>query len=117
VEPFALFETKFRADHLGAARGTSARAAQIVVVNGIQKALKIIARMFVRPGTPVAIEDPCPRGALSTFESYGAEFANGSYYVVLHEHPLFAGTGLKKDSIFGDSGLNTGKGKNGMASA
>src|SRR5262249_20812650 len=40
---------------------------------GIQEALNIIARLFVRPGTPVAIEDPCYRGALSTFESYGAE--------------------------------------------
>ena len=49
------------------------RAAQILVVNGIQEALNIIARLFVRPGTPVAIENPCYRGALSTFESYGAE--------------------------------------------
>jgi GntR family transcriptional regulator/MocR family aminotransferase len=49
------------------------RAAQVVVVNGIQEALNIIARLFVRAGTPVAIENPCYRGALSVFESYGAE--------------------------------------------
>ena len=61
------------ADHLGTARGMNVRAAQILIVNGIQEALNIIARLFVRPGTPVAIEDPCYRGALSTFESYGAE--------------------------------------------
>jgi GntR family transcriptional regulator/MocR family aminotransferase len=72
--PAGLLELRHAiADHLGTARGMSVRAAQIVVVNGIQEALNIIARMFVRPGTPVAIEDPCYRGALSTFESYGAE--------------------------------------------
>jgi GntR family transcriptional regulator / MocR family aminotransferase len=61
------------AEHLGTARGMNVRGAQILIVNGIQEALNIIARLFVRPGTPVAIEDPCYRGALSTFESYGAE--------------------------------------------
>jgi GntR family transcriptional regulator/MocR family aminotransferase len=72
--PAGLLELRHAiADHLGAARGMNVRAAQIIIVNGIQEALNIIARLFVRPGTPVAIEDPCYRGALSTFESYGAE--------------------------------------------
>jgi GntR family transcriptional regulator / MocR family aminotransferase len=72
--PAGLLELRHAiADHLGAARGMNVRAAQILIVNGIQEALNIIARLFVRPGTPVAIEDPCYRGALSTFESYGAE--------------------------------------------
>ena len=72
--PAGLLELRHAiADHLGAARGMNVRAAQIIVVNGIQEALNIIARLFVRPGTPVAIENPCFRGALSTFESYGAE--------------------------------------------
>ena len=72
--PAGLLELRHAiADHLGAARGMNVRAAQIVIVNGIQEALNIIARLFVRLGTPVAIEDPCYRGALSTFESYGAE--------------------------------------------
>jgi GntR family transcriptional regulator/MocR family aminotransferase len=72
--PAGLLELRHAiADHLGAARGMNVRAAQILVVNGIQEALNIIARLFVRPGTPVAIENPCYRGALSTFESYGAE--------------------------------------------
>jgi len=72
--PGGLLELRHAiADHLGAARGMNVRAAQIIVVNGIQEALNIIARLFVRPGTPVAIENPCYRGALSTFESYGAE--------------------------------------------
>lgn len=72
--PAGLLELRHAiAEHLGAARGMNVRAAQILVVNGIQEALNIIARLFVRPGTPVAIENPCYRGALSTFESYGAE--------------------------------------------
>jgi GntR family transcriptional regulator/MocR family aminotransferase len=72
--PAGLLELRHAiADHLGSARGMDMRAAQILIVNGIQEALNIIARLFVRPGTPVAIEDPCYRGALSTFESYGAE--------------------------------------------
>jgi GntR family transcriptional regulator/MocR family aminotransferase len=72
--PAGLLELRHAiADHLGTARGMNVRAAQILIVNGIQEALNIIARLFVRPGTPVAIEDPCYRGALSTFESYGAE--------------------------------------------
>ena len=72
--PAGLLELRHAiADHLGAARGMNVRAAQILVVNGIQEALNIIARLFVRPGTPVAIENPCYRGALSTFDSYGAE--------------------------------------------
>jgi GntR family transcriptional regulator / MocR family aminotransferase len=61
------------ADHLGPARGMNVRPAQIVVVNGIQEALNIVARLFVEKGTPVAIENPCYQGALSTFASYGAQ--------------------------------------------
>jgi GntR family transcriptional regulator/MocR family aminotransferase len=72
--PAGLLELRHAvAQHLGAARGMNVRAAQVLIVNGIQEALNIIARLFVRPGTPVAIENPCYRGALSTFESYGAE--------------------------------------------
>jgi GntR family transcriptional regulator/MocR family aminotransferase len=72
--PAGLLELRHAiADHLGTARGMNVRAAQILIVNGIQEALNIIARLFVRAGTPVAIEDPCYRGALSVFESYGAE--------------------------------------------
>jgi GntR family transcriptional regulator / MocR family aminotransferase len=72
--PAGLLELRHAiADHLGPARGMNVRAAQVIIVNGIQEALNIIARLFVKPGTPVAIENPCYRGALSTFESYGAE--------------------------------------------
>lgn len=61
------------AEHLGPARGMNVRPAQIVIVNGIQEALNIVARLLVDKRTPVAIENPCYQGALSTFESYGAE--------------------------------------------
>jgi hypothetical protein len=43
---------------------------------------------------------------------------DGSPYVVLQQdHPVFKDTRLKNGDRFGCSGLNTGKGKNGMASA
>src|SRR5260370_9954362 len=72
--PAGLLELRHAiAEHLGPARGMNVRAAQVIIVNGIQEALNIIARLFVKPGTPVAIENPCYRGALSTFESYGAD--------------------------------------------
>ena len=72
--PAGLLELRHAiAEHLGPARGMNVRAAQVIIVNGIQEALNIIARLFVKPGTPVAIENPCYRGALSMFESYGAE--------------------------------------------
>jgi len=61
------------ADHLGPARGIRADARQILIVGGIQEALNVIARIFVRPGTPVVIENPCYQGAAFAFESYGAE--------------------------------------------
>lgn len=61
------------ANHLGPARGMNVRPAQVIIVNGIQEALNIVARLFVDKNTPVAIENPCYQGALSTFESYGAK--------------------------------------------
>lgn len=61
------------ADYVGFARGVKATADQVLIINGIQEGLNILARLFVRSGTKVAIEDPCYRGAANVFESYGAE--------------------------------------------
>lgn len=58
--------------HVGAARGIKAAASQVLVVNGIQEGLNILARMFVQRGTDVAIENPCYRGAANVFASHGA---------------------------------------------
>lgn len=60
------------AQHVGAARGIAAHARDVLIVNGIQEALNIVARMFVRQGTRVAIENPGYLGAANVFASYGA---------------------------------------------
>lgn len=60
------------AEHLGPARGITATPDQVVVVNGSQEALNLVARLLVRPGTAVATECPCYQGAAYVLESYGA---------------------------------------------
>ncbi len=46
------------ARHLGISRGVTARPEQVVIVNGSQQALDLIARSFLTPGDAVALEDP-----------------------------------------------------------
>jgi GntR family transcriptional regulator/MocR family aminotransferase len=44
--------------HLAVSRGVAAPAEQVVIVNGSQQALDLIARLFLRRGDTVALEDP-----------------------------------------------------------
>jgi GntR family transcriptional regulator/MocR family aminotransferase len=60
-------------DHLGPARGIVAAPEQVIVCNGCQQALNVVARLFVRPGSRVVVESPCYQGAAFLFESYGAD--------------------------------------------
>ncbi len=60
------------AHHVGIARGIAASAGEVLIVNGIQEALNIVARLFVRRGRRVAIENPAYLGAANVFTSYGA---------------------------------------------
>jgi GntR family transcriptional regulator / MocR family aminotransferase len=60
------------AQHLATARGLLATHEQVVVTSGIQEALNIVCRLFVKQGTQVAVENPCYRSAALVFESYGA---------------------------------------------
>ena len=64
------------ADHLAATRGIVADPGRIVIVSGIQEGINIAARLFLDPGTPSAIEDPCYQGAAFAFEATGAEIAS-----------------------------------------
>lgn len=59
------------ADHIGPARGVSARPEDIVVVNGSQDGLSLIARLLGGIATNFAHEDPCYQGARYLFESCG----------------------------------------------
>src|SRR6185503_707232 len=54
-------------------RGVDAAAEQIVVVNGSQQALDLVARVLIDAGDRVLIEEPHYLGARWVFESAGAE--------------------------------------------
>lgn len=60
------------ADFLGPARGIKVEPDQVVVVNGSQAALNLVARLLIEKGTTVVVEQPCYQGAAFVFESYGA---------------------------------------------
>jgi GntR family transcriptional regulator/MocR family aminotransferase len=75
------------ADHLRFARGMNVVSDQVIVTGGSQEGLNIISRLFIQPGTPVVVENPCYQGAALTFASYGASL-----------EPL----GLDKDGILVD---------------
>ncbi len=61
------------ADHLRAARGIDTMPEQIIIVNGIQQALNLVARVLIKPGNVTTMECPCYQGAAFVMESYGAK--------------------------------------------
>jgi len=61
------------AEYLALSRGVNCSADQIVIVSGVQQALDLLARILVRPGDPVWIEDPGYFGALIAFKNAGAK--------------------------------------------
>lgn len=61
------------AEYLGVARGISVSSDQVIITAGSQEGLNLAARLLVKEGTRVAMENPCYRGAASLFESYYAK--------------------------------------------
>lgn len=59
------------ADHIGPARGVSARPEHIIVVNGSQDGLSLISRVFAGYARTFVHEDPCYQGARYLFQSCG----------------------------------------------
>jgi GntR family transcriptional regulator/MocR family aminotransferase len=55
--------------YLGASRGVACTPEHVVIVAGAQQGLDLIARLVVRPGDPVWIEDPGYRGAVDAFRN------------------------------------------------
>lgn len=53
-------------------RGTPTSPSQILITNGGQQALSLLARAFVAPGDPVLVEAPTYPGALEAFNEYAA---------------------------------------------
>lgn len=60
------------ARHLGTSRGVRAAADDVVITNGAQQALDIIARTLLEPGDVVAMEDPGYLPPRRIFDSLGA---------------------------------------------
>ncbi|MBW8871538.1 MAG: PLP-dependent aminotransferase family protein [Leifsonia sp.] len=60
------------ARHLGLARSVDATADDVVVTNGAQQAFDLIARVLLRPGDAVAVEDPGYPPVRQLFETTGA---------------------------------------------
>ncbi|MBI6911176.1 PLP-dependent aminotransferase family protein [Pseudomonas palleroniana] len=64
------------AGHIAFSRGVKCHAHDIVVTNGAQQALDLIARVVVEPGTLVAMEDPGYSPARQLFTAMGARIAD-----------------------------------------
>ncbi|MFN7925192.1 MAG: PLP-dependent aminotransferase family protein [Bryobacteraceae bacterium] len=60
-------------DYLGASRGVTCHAGQIVITSGAQQGVDIIARATIRPGDSVWIEDPGYKDAAEAFRLAGAK--------------------------------------------
>lgn len=58
---------------LGATRGMTVHADQIVIVTGIQQALNVVGRLLVRPGTTVVTETPGCSLIAGLYEGYGGK--------------------------------------------
>lgn len=60
------------ASHLRRSRAVACDASQVIIVNGSQQALDLVARVLLEPGDPVVIEDPHYQGARHVFQAAGA---------------------------------------------
>lgn len=63
------------ARHIGVARGVQATAEDIVVTNGTQQGVDLLARVLLAPGDRVAVEDPCYGPPRRLFQTLGARVA------------------------------------------
>ncbi len=79
------------ADYLGSSRGVRCSADQVVVVSGVQQSLDLLARLLLKPGEPVWMEDPGYFGATIAFGNAGAHIVP----VPLDEHGLSVSAGLR----------------------
>lgn len=56
--------------------GVDAPAERVMILSGSQQGIDLTAKLFVDPGTPVAVEYPTYLAALQAFRFYGARFVN-----------------------------------------
>ena len=79
------------AEYLRTSRGVRCTAEQVVIVSGIQQALDLLARLLLKKGDPVWMEDPGYFGARIAFENAGA----GVIAVPVDEEGLSVSAGMK----------------------
>ena len=58
--------------HLRRSRAVACDSSQVIVVNGSQQALDLIARVLIEPGDRVALEDPSYQGTRESLRAVGA---------------------------------------------
>lgn len=61
------------AHHIGISRGAQVSADDVIVTNGTQQALDLLARVLLEPGDRVAVEDPAYKPPVMLFQSLGLE--------------------------------------------
>ena len=59
-------------DHLAEADGMTASPEQVLITNGSQQGLDLVAKALIDPGDFVVVENPAYLGALQAFKSYQA---------------------------------------------
>ncbi|HEV2298408.1 MAG TPA: PLP-dependent aminotransferase family protein [Candidatus Acidoferrales bacterium] len=77
------------AAYLGSSRGANCSADQVMIVSGVQQGLDILARIVVKPGEAVWMEDPGYFGATAVFRNAGARIIP----VPVDEHGLAVSKG------------------------
>ncbi|MBS1190454.1 MAG: GntR family transcriptional regulator [Rhodocyclaceae bacterium] len=55
-------------------RGLACDPGQVLVLSGSQQGIDLVAKLFIDPGTPVAVESPTYLAALQVFRFFGARF-------------------------------------------
>jgi len=86
--------------YLAEERGVVQGVEELLVVNGSQQAVDLLARAFLRAGDTVLVEEPSYYGALEIFRGYGARLVGipvddqgmtvqGLEAVLAREHPKF----------------------------
>jgi GntR family transcriptional regulator/MocR family aminotransferase len=104
-------------DYLASSRGVNCSAGQIMIVSGVQQGLDLLARVLLRPGEPIWMEDPGYFGAITAFRNAGAKMipvpvdeqgirvakgrqlaqnAKGAYLTPAHQFPLGATMSLER---------------------
>jgi GntR family transcriptional regulator/MocR family aminotransferase len=78
-------------DYLSSSRGVRCSSDQVIVVSGVQQALDLLARLLLKQGDPVWMEDPGYFGATIAFGNAGAQIMP----VPLDERGLSVSAGLR----------------------